>query len=97
MPLQEGGTYRVPDGRLFRAEREIRRYGRADCAWTLVPIDIEESTGQAWRDMLGRLLFLEDNRIVYFDFLGQSVQVRDTGWTPDVLKIENESAPARCR
>src|SRR5438445_11730642 len=60
MPLQEGGTYRVPDGRLFKAEREIRQYGPTANSWTLVPLDIDKSAGHAWRDMLSRLLFLED-------------------------------------
>jgi hypothetical protein len=87
MPLQEGGTYRVPDGRVFKAAREIRRYAPGGNAWTLVPLDIDKSAGHAWRESLGRLLFLEDDRIFYFDF-AQGVQVRDTGWAMSDLKLE---------
>jgi hypothetical protein len=89
MPLQEGGTYRTPDGRVFTAKRELRRYAPGGHAWTLIPVDYQESTGQFWRDSLARLLFLEDDRIFFFEF-SLGVRVQDTGWKPDDLRLEEQ-------
>jgi len=48
--------------------------------WTLCHSTLRNRPG-GLADMLSRLLFIEDNRIVYFDFLGQASGFRNTGWT----------------
>jgi hypothetical protein len=77
MTLQDGAIYSTPDGRQFRARKELR-----EPAWTLVPPGSDEDILRTpTRDRLGQLLFIEDGEIVFFDFSGLRVAVQHTGWT----------------
>jgi hypothetical protein len=81
MKLQDGALYCTPDGRHFKARKELR-----EPEWTLVPPASDEYILRTLtRDRLGQLLFVEDGHIVFFDFSGLQVAVRDTGWTQDDL------------
>jgi hypothetical protein len=87
MDLQEGALYRTPDGRLLQAVKEVRQYIR-EPSWTLIPEDPpQREQTLMWREDLARLLFVEDGRLVCFQF-DDGVTVRDTGWTVDDLRPE---------
>jgi hypothetical protein len=81
MSLKDGAIYRTPDGRRFRARIEPRRYD-PEPAWTFVPVDLDDTNTDKGpsRDRLRKLLFLDQGKIVHFEFdTGKLVQ--DTGWT----------------
>jgi len=78
--LQDGQAYRAPDGRIFRATLEVRRYA-PDPAWSFAPL--ETNRNDTWLEGLEHHLFFEDGRLVYFDFSGPEPRIRDTNWTID--------------
>jgi hypothetical protein len=80
MALQDGNIYRAPDGQLFKAILERRRYAD-EPAWVFRPTDMAE--GGSLLDSLEKLLFLENGRIGYFEFSGMRPNFTDTGWTTD--------------
>jgi hypothetical protein len=81
MKLRDGALYVAPDGRRFRARKELR-----EPEWTLVPPGSDEEILRTpTRDRLAQLLFVEEEKIVLLDFSGLRVAVRDTGWTVDDL------------
>ncbi len=85
--LLDGMTYRVPDGRIFKAKQEQRRYS-PEPAWTLVPLDLHDS--DSWLESLEQLLFFESGKIVFFDFSGAGPKVKDSGWSAgDLVPISN--------
>jgi hypothetical protein len=79
MTFQEGAVYRAPDGKRYRAQLEFPRLDIIP-AWTLVPVDFENSEFGSWRDTLTRLLFLEKEKIVFFHFEVYGPSIRETGW-----------------
>lgn len=94
--LQDGQAYRTPDGRVFRATLEIRRYS-PEPAWSFAPL--EANRNHTWLEGLEQQLFFEDGRLVYYDFSGPGPQIRDTEWTINDLvpvlrdQTEGEECP----
>jgi hypothetical protein len=77
MDLQDGATYRSPDGTLYKAKLEYRRYA-PEPAWVLVSHHLDAM--DSWRDSLEQLLFVENGRIGTFSLSGSSPRFVDTGW-----------------
>jgi hypothetical protein len=57
-------------------------------SWTLIPVGFKGDLD--WREWVEQLLFLEDERIVYFISAGGRI-VHDTGWTVNDLVAESFS------
>jgi len=89
MSLQQGYTYRTPDGRRFRAELDSRQYGKQQ-SWTLIPVYAGDGMS---RDVLEQMLFLRRGQVFRLDFT-MAPQAVDTGWTEADLQPEaSKEAP----
>jgi hypothetical protein len=83
MTLQDGATYRAPDGRLYRAKRQTRRYAPG-YTWTMVPPHLD--THRAPRlNYIEEYLFEEGGKLYRSDRHAIPINLRDTGWTLDYL------------
>jgi len=91
MPFREGAFYLAPDGRRFRAQLDSKQYRPPPHrSWTLIPVrpdNQENANSGSWRDKLSQMLFLEEGRLIAFDFNCAKI-VNDTGWTAADLQPE---------
>ena len=84
--FQEGGLYRAPDKRRYRARLENSRMGSKP-AWTLVGVDLEQIDDYSWRDRLSQLLFVEKEKIVLIQPGTDGFSIRETAWdTADFVR-----------